>query len=396
MTEPTRVAALSPAGAGAIATVALVGPAAWQVARRRFTRASGQPLPEQPAGGETWFGRIGDRSADEVVLTVPPGGPQPRVEIHCHGGRQVVAWLLELFCADGCVESPWQDVLPLLAAPRDDARAWPLLPYAQTTRTAGILLEQCRGAFQRAIAWASAALDGDDPDAATPVLQELVRYAPVGRHLVQPWRVVIVGAPNAGKSSLLNALAGYQRSVVAPVPGTTRDVVTATLALDGWPMEWSDTAGLREAPDALEREGIIRARATLAAADLCLWLLDTTSYPVGPTLRLVEEVATSREKILFVLTKADLKPTWDLRELPLAARISATRGDGIGELAQQVVKRLVPDVPPPGAAVPFTPELCDCVEEAYRLLGAGQAERARQRLSTVRALEEFELGDQVD
>jgi len=381
MTEPTRVAVLSPEGAGAIATVALIGPGAWAAAGRRFTPASGRPLPERPEGGETWFGSVGEGVSDEVVLTVPAGVPEPRVEIHCHGGRQVVAWLLELFRADGCVESSWQELLPLLAAPGGDPRAWALLPYAQTARAAGILLDQCHGAFRRAANSVTAALERGDEAAAELVLRTLVKYAPAGRHLTQPWKVAVVGAPNVGKSSLLNALAGYQRSVVAPVPGTTRDVVTATLAFDGWLMELSDTAGLRESADALEREGVARARRTLAEADLCLWLLDTTAQPVGPTPRLVEEVGVSREKLLFVLTKVDQKPTWDLRGMPMAVRVSARHGDGIEELTQRVAWRLVPDVPPPGAAVPFTPELCDRVEEAYRLVREGQAETARQRLS---------------
>jgi tRNA modification GTPase len=164
------------------------------------------------------------------------------------------------------------------------------------------------------------------------------------------------------------------------VPGTTRDVVTVTLAFDGWPVEVSDTAGLREAPDELEREGIARARQTIAESDLCLWLLDTTTQPVGPTLRLVDEIGASREKILFVLNKIDLPPTWDPRDVPQAVRVSAVTAEGIEELIQRMLARLVPITPPPGAAVPYSPERCDCVEETYRLIREGQMEKARQRL----------------
>ena len=84
-------------------------------------------------------------------------------------------------------------------------------------------------------------------------LRELV---PVAEHLDRPWRVVIAGAPNVGKSSLVNALAGFARSLVSPTAGTTRDVVTTRIALDGWPIELCDTAGQRESADAVESAGI--------------------------------------------------------------------------------------------------------------------------------------------
>ena len=87
-----------------------------------------------------------------------------------------------------------------------------------------------------------------------------------------PWRVVVFGAPNVGKSSLINALAGYERAIVSPTPGTTRDVVTVTTAIDGWPVQLSDTAGFRETQDELESAGIELATNSAiqsGARDLC-------------------------------------------------------------------------------------------------------------------------------
>src|SRR5207302_2223379 len=115
------------------------------------------------------------------------------------------------------------------------------------------------------------ALDRGNVDEATQLLGSLVRFAALGRHLTQPWRVAVMGAPNVGKSSLVNALAGYQRSIVAPTPGTTRDVVTTLIAVDGWPIELADTAGLHTQAGDLEGQGIARARAAAGEADLCLW-----------------------------------------------------------------------------------------------------------------------------
>src|SRR5205823_1920223 len=90
------------------------------------------------------------------------------------------------------------------------------LVRAPTTRTAAVLLDQYHGAFDRALRTAQAALEQNDTDTATRLLDELARYAPLGRHLTTPWQVVVAGAPNVGKSSLVYALAGFQRSILAP------------------------------------------------------------------------------------------------------------------------------------------------------------------------------------
>ncbi len=106
----------------------------------------------------------------------------------------------------------------------------------------------------------------DWPAAREAVCQVLARW-PIGSHLVEPWRVVLAGPPNVGKSSLVNALVGYQRAIVYDAPGTTRDMVTAITALEGWPVELCDTAGLRSSREAIEAEGVRLARQAAAAAD---------------------------------------------------------------------------------------------------------------------------------
>src|SRR5262249_16679891 len=145
------------------------------------------------------------------------------------------------------------------------------LAQASTARTAAILLDQYQGALARAIHEILDCWQSGDPNSGGHRLKSLVRYTGLGRHLTLPWRVVVAGAPNVGKSSLINRLAGYQRCVVSPWPGTTRDLVTTLIAIDGWPIELTDTAGLRTEGEMLEAQGIALARQAACAADLCLW-----------------------------------------------------------------------------------------------------------------------------
>ena len=319
----TRVEVLTPAGSAAIAVVRLRGPNAWNLASAHFRPARGELAFVL---GRFLFGRFGRDDADEVILLAHSAVD---VEVHCHGGRHVVRWVVRQLVESGAVEAA-----PELAGP------WAWLSRAPTLRTASILLDQCRGAFARACE-----TEGG--------LRELARHAALGRHLVEPWRVVLAGAPNVGKSRLVNALAGYERAVVSPVAGTTRDATTTATAFDGWPVELVDTAGLRDADEELEAEGIARAEAAVAAADLVLGVFDASSAePIFPR--------TMPRSCLLVANKIDLGRHGESRGIG----VSAATGEGVLALIAAVVRALVPDVPPPGAAVPYSPDLAARVLEA--------------------------------
>lgn len=347
MTAP-KLAVLTPSGTGAIAVVAVAGAGAFEAAAPLLRRPGGKPVPAFPTPPAFWFGTLGDGVGDEVVLSLVRTDPEPWVEVHCHGGRRVVRWVVDRLVGRGAVEVAPAE-LPHRGGPDTDARALEPLTRATTTRTAAVLLDQYHGAFRQACrdladAWDEAAF------------ARLLALGPVGRHLVTPWSVVVAGPPNVGKSSLVNALTGYHRSVVAPAAGTTRDVVTAAVAFDGWPIELADTAGLRATAEELEAAGIERARQVLAGADAVIWVLDGTDpRPVWPTAA----DALPAGRVLVVANKTDRPPAWPV---PDGVRpVSAATGDGVAGLAAAVAQLLVPDPPRPGEAVPFTPELADAM-----------------------------------
>ena len=350
----TWVARLTPPGQGAIATLGLIGPQAWSVTRALFHPQS-KSVPESLLDVESsqfWFGRLGQDLTDEVVLTVKGTDPTPWVEVHCHGGDEVVRLLIETFEARGAQVCDWSFFLSKTTVSVLEREAVQALTQARTARTAGILLDQQQGALTRALGEIRRAIDEERFTDAKAKLERVLRFHSLGRHLTDPWRIAIAGAPNVGKSSLINALAGHQRAIVSEAPGTTRDVVSITLAVDGWPMELLDTAGIREQTDELEKAGIDLALSTLDGVDFCWWLIETTADPELPpeTLRIPTQL---------VLNKTDLPPTWAVSQVPDALRISTLTGEGIDELCEDLTSRLVPEVPQPGEAVPVASESCD-------------------------------------
>ncbi|MSQ93062.1 MAG: GTP-binding protein [Gemmataceae bacterium] len=329
----TTIACLTAPGKAAIATLAVRGPQAWAITLAHFMPRKGS-LPDTPDAGQYWYGRLGNELADDVVLAVKQGLPTIALEVHCHGGVEVVRMIQELYLEHGAILSPWQD---------ETNGLFETLAHASTVRTANILLDQVSGAWQVCMR----ELADPDPVRGTQVRQRLAELIPLGQHLVEPWQVVIAGAPNVGKSSLMNALAGYTRSVVSPSAGTTRDTVALRLAIDGWPVEITDTAGIRAATNDLELQGIERAQSVARDADLRLWLLDGSTGPIFPD----DPVGWH-----FLINKIDLPAAWDWQSLPEALRISARTQTGLTELCEMISRQLVPQPPLPGEAVPVTAE----------------------------------------
>jgi tRNA modification GTPase len=359
------ISQLTPPGRGAVASILVAGPGALDLVGRCFSPASGKSLGELPVGRVVFgsFRSMAD-AAEEVVVGLHD---LDQVEVHCHGGAFAAAAVMKALVTEGAAIVPWQRVAERVEADRISAEALVALAAARTEKTAAILLEQYHGALRKGVKELVTAMERQPEILAAPVarLERILALAPLGKHLTHPWRVFIAGAPNVGKSSLMNALVGYQRSIVFDQPGTTRDLLTAITALDGWPVELIDSAGLRASEDALEAAGVARATAGMAAADLVLWVEDATET-IGP------EGARPRlgVSILVVKNKADLLSAGAAAKGTDEVAVSALTGQGLDQLCQCIVQRLVPSSPMRGEAIVFTARQEHAIREAAAALSA--------------------------
>ncbi len=170
-------------------------------------------------------------------------------------------------------------------------------------------------------------------DAVLRRAQKLIATSEQGRILRHGARTVISGAPNVGKSSLLNVLLGFERAIVSPTAGTTRDTIEEIIQVHGIPLRLVDTAGLREAGDDIERVGIQRTERELERADLVIEVVDGSRAPGGPRLTLSPEIARRR---ILILNKSDLGIHADWSDTPGAIPLSCLSGDGIEQLRDAI------------------------------------------------------------
>lgn len=305
----TIVAAATPPGRGGVAVVRVSGPAAARLATA--VGLAGAPPPRHAT-----FSRLhgaDGRLLDEGLALFFPGPAsftgEDVLELHCHGSPQVVAELIDVLVGAGA-----RPALPGEFSQRaflngkldlTQAEAVADLIDAGTRHAAQAALRALEGQLSAAVdgiarellalrAWTEATIDFDDEDdvnrSGHPDLErrlqalrsatiDLRRRCARGRMLREGLRVVLAGPPNAGKSSLLNALSERDAAIVTDRPGTTRDVLREAIDLDGLPLMVVDTAGLRATQDPVEQAGIDRARAQIAAADRVLYVVDAAFVP---------------------------------------------------------------------------------------------------------------------
>jgi tRNA modification GTPase len=369
MAQQATIFALSSGhGRAGVAVIRVSGPAAGAALERL-----GGALPKpRYAALRTLRSPAGEVLDGALVLWLP--GPRSETgedmaELHVHGGRAVIAGVLEALAAvDGCrLAEPGEFARRSFENGKIDltaAEALADLVDADTAAQRRQALGQAGGALARlydgwraalieAQALTEAAIDFSDEgdvgekaaagarEAVAGLLPRLRAHLDDGRRgeiLREGFRVAIAGPPNAGKSSLLNALARREAAIVSEEAGTTRDIIEVTLDLAGVPVVLSDTAGIRAAEGKVEREGIRRAVVHARAADLVLWLTDAAS-PAPP--QPPEDLAGQGAALIRVLNKVDLlggglKPA-------VAAdgtlRISVLTGAGLPALTEAIARR---------------------------------------------------------
>ncbi|HEX4149826.1 MAG TPA: GTPase [Pirellulales bacterium] len=358
----TRAVRLTPPGRGAISTVLVAGSRAEEIVDRLFAAANARPLAAQPLD-RILLGRF-DGSEELIVCRRAP----QRIEVHCHGGHAAAEAVLRSLAAQGATIEDWPAAIEQDAGERLAAEAWQALAQARTLRAALVLLDQFHGALRRELeAIAQAAASGDSA-AALARIDALSARSRLGLHLVEPFRVVLAGKPNVGKSSLVNRLLGYGRAITSPVPGTTRDIVTAVTALDGWPVELADTAGLHASTSELENQGILRARSEIDRADLVIFVHDASEGPAASSD--VLPPGRTKEDALIVINKADLVPPLERRG-PCERYVSAVSGEGIERMSAEISRRLVPSVQPEESGVPFLERHVQALARARQLVAGG-------------------------
>ena len=396
------IAAIStPPGEGAIALVRISGPAAVSIAEKIFR---GKKRPSRFASHIQYFGDIVTESGgliDEVMMSIHRAPAsytgEDIVEISCHGGTLVTAKVLEACLHAGArgarpgefTERAFlngkmdltqaEAVIDLIRARTD------LALRSATEQLEGKLGEQIKGirdSLVDLLAHVEASIDfseeGIAPDEGNSLrvrldsvreqIAALLATADHGRILRDGVRVVIYGATNAGKSSLLNRLLGYERVIVSDAPGTTRDTIEETINLCGVPVRLLDTAGLRTSTSDIEREGIARTERSLQKADLRLHIIDRNAAPPAH----FGQNANGNE--LLVLNKSDLPehPEWKNTN---ALRVSCLTGDGLGALENEILSRISKQNLRPESALAINMRHRDCLRRALEA-----CDRARKTL----------------
>lgn len=364
--RPTVVARLTPPGPSAVATIGILGPEATGIALRLFRGSTQHAPPARCAPGRPYYGPFGVGIQDDVVLHVVQEGPQREVRVHCHGGRAMVVELVRQIVAQGALLVSWQDYLRAAGSSEIQVEAAAALAECPSPRCAAILLDQLDGALERAMA-RLASHDPqshrhrdsmEPPEAIDELRTRLLQWAPLGLHLVRAWRVLLVGRTNVGKSSLLNALAGFERALVSDRPGTTRDVLRVERLLEGWPVEFLDGAGFGPPHSDLEVQGQERIARERGTVDLCVLVFDLSRPWTPGEERLWRQVQPD----VAIGNKCDLALAWNEEALGrLDLVCSARSGHQVDELGRRIASRLVPLVPAPGEALPFTLRQVDLI-----------------------------------
>ena len=430
-TSDTIVAIATPPGRGGIGVVRLGGADAHAIACGLIARA--EPLAprhatfallrsaESPLDGA---GRPGTIDAiDHVVVTYFPAPysytGDDVVELSAHGSPIVLRAIVAASVAAGArLAEPGEFTLRAFLNGRIDlsqAEAVADLVDAATPLQARAAFDQLHGTLTRAIAEIDSVLfdliarleasidfpdEGYhfiDPGALTAAIDDvsgrtakLLADGARGRLVREGLQIVIVGKPNVGKSSIFNALAGAARAIVTDVPGTTRDLITEVIDLDGLRATLVDTAGLHQATDVVEAEGVVRSKLAYAVADLALIVVDR-SRPLDSDDRDIISQTTDINR-LIVINKADVAGAWSEQDIEKAVLVSAATGFGFDELRRQIAAAVDVDLLADRPSITNIRHIA-LVQRAHEALGRARAAASAEGGALP---EEFVLADLQD
>jgi tRNA modification GTPase len=374
MLDDTIAAIATPLGEGGLAVIRVSGAGAIEIAERSFRPAGKAARPISVAASHTihyghilWRGQAVDEVMVSVLRTPRTFTREDVVEISCHGGLLPARLVLDALLENGArLAEPGEFTRRAFLNGRIDlaqAEAVADLIHARTELALAAAQEQLAGKLSQRInllrddlmkvlAHVEAHIDFPDEDIAPDTrekliarlrgavgfMEELLRTANEGQILRRGIRAVIVGRPNAGKSSLLNQLLGRERAIVSPIPGTTRDTIEETANIRGLPILFIDTAGLREASGEIEREGMRRSRESAGAAELVLHVLDASEPLLAEDAAHLEEFA-GKPRIL-ARNKIDLTRRLELPAGLPAVDVSCVTGEGIEALKDAIKEKV--------------------------------------------------------
>lgn len=370
----TIAAIATPIGEGGIGVIRISGDSAAEIAQRIFRKPSGSQIDLSRVESHTLhYGNIveGDRVIDDVLLAWMKGPHtytrEDTVEISCHGGPLPMREVLRVVLAAGArpAERGEFTLRAFLNGRLDLTQAEAVLNVigAQTSESLRLAVNDLVGdlssrlapaitALVRLLAYLDASADFPDDEIETSdidegltiaeaALAEVIAGANTGMLYRDGATIALVGRPNVGKSSLLNALLRSDRSIVTSIAGTTRDVIRESINLGGIAATLLDTAGIVETQDPVERIGVERSRQALATAAVVVFVVDGSEVPSADDLEiaqvLADRPADQRTPVVIVINKRDLaqesqRALLDLLPNAQVVHISAVTGDGIGDL----------------------------------------------------------------
>lgn len=380
--EDTITAISTPLGEGGIGIVRLSGRNSIAIAESLFRPPAGR-APSSTSSHSLIYGNIVDpesgSSVDEVLITTMRKPHtytrEDMAEINCHGGITPVRRVLELTIREGArLAEPGEFTFRAFMNGRIDlsqAEATIDLIRAKTEKSSRIALEQLSGelavrikgikdAIFETCAHIEAHIDFPEEDIdlqefktlrervdrAVSSLMDISSSYEEGRFYREGISTAIIGRPNVGKSSLMNALLERERAIVTELPGTTRDLIEEYLSINGLPVRIIDTAGIREAHDLAESEGVKRSLRAIENADLILAIFDISSPLNDEDMKIIEKI--SERKAIAVLNKADLPSHPGGHNFPEGLpviNISARRPEGLDQLKNEIEKAVIRGVP---------------------------------------------------